>query len=157
MRWLTPVSAFFLAALFLFTGVDKAFHYSGFIQALRSYALVPDGGAPIVAPAVVAAELAAGAGLLVRGWRHAAAAAAAGLLTVFTLALAVNLLWMPNAVCGCWFSLTLAESTTGHLLQNVLFLALAVSVAWDSRSTNAAARRPPAASPFTSVADPEDE
>lgn len=123
-----------LAAIFLFSGLDKVFHYEAFINAVRNYVLVPRGWAPYLGPAVILVELLAGTGLLLRPWRRAAALTAAVTLAVFTAALTFNLLYGERGICGCWFTITLARSSQMHLTQNLLFLALALSIWWDERA-----------------------
>lgn len=129
MRFLNAVIVWTLAGLFLYAGVDKLLHYSGFVNALGNYVLMPRGWAPVFAPPVILAELAIGAGLLVRPWRRTAALLGAALLAVFTVALLVNARLGDNGICGCWFSLTLARGTGMHTLFNLLFIALA-GFAW---------------------------
>jgi uncharacterized membrane protein YphA (DoxX/SURF4 family) len=127
------LSLVFLAALFLFAGVDKLFHYGGFVKALDGYVLVPEGLERHLAMPVILAELLVGAGLLLKAWRTPASLLAAILLSVFTVALAVNQRYAPGVECGCWFTVTLGKATSSHILQNVLLLGLAVSVWLDER------------------------
>lgn len=133
MKVVRTLSLLFLAALFLYAGIDKAFHYGGFVKALGGYVLVPDGLESYLALPVILAEILIGVGLLLRTWRPPAALLAAILLSVFTLALAVNQRYAPDAECGCWFTVTLGKATGSHILQNVLLLGLALSVWLDER------------------------
>ncbi len=144
MRFVDRGIIWVLAAVFLFSGVDKVVHYQGFINALRDYVIVPRGWAAVLAPPVVGVELVVGVALLVRAWRQAAALTAAAVLAVFTAALGLNRLMGGRGVCGCWFTLTLSKSTPLHMTQNLMFLGLAIFAWWNERSG-------PAASP---VADP---
>src|SRR4051812_38230635 len=73
-----------LAVIFLFSAVDKLLHYEGFVNALRSYVMVPRGWAPYLSVPVIAAELMIGVGLFVRSWRRPAALTAAIVLAIFT-------------------------------------------------------------------------
>jgi uncharacterized membrane protein YphA (DoxX/SURF4 family) len=134
LKQIALLSAVFLAVVFLFAGIDKVFHYDGFVNALASYAVVPTAVARFLALPVIFCELWVAVGLLVSPWRRRAALSAAVLLAIFTVALAVNLYVSPGSVCGCWFTITLGRSTRLHVLQNVVLLALAVSVWFDSRS-----------------------
>ena len=133
-RVLSAASSVALAAIFLYAGLDKAFHYVGFLRALGSYAFVPDVAVEWVAPVVILAELWVGIGLLRRSWRRAAAITAAVLMVVFTAAVATNELVAPGTLCGCWFTFTLAESTGPHILQNLVFLGLALTIWWRERT-----------------------
>ncbi|MEA2603910.1 MAG: hypothetical protein QOF89_4902 [Acidobacteriota bacterium] len=133
MRLVSLASRYFLAAVFLYAGIDKALHYGGFVNALRGYVLLPRAAAPYLALPIILCEIFVGVSLLVRPWRSRAAVLAAGLLAVFTLALAVNQHYAPRTLCGCWFTLTLGRSTPLHVLQNLVLLGLAISVWMDER------------------------
>lgn len=141
MKNVSLLSAVFLAVVFLFAGIDKIFHFGGFVNALASYAVVPAAVARYLALPVVLSELWVGVGLLVPRWRRTAALAAAVLLAVFTVALIGNLYFSPGSICGCWFTITLGRTTRMHVAQNVVLLALAVSVWLDYRGRAAAALR----------------
>lgn len=134
MKKISLLSAVFLAVVFLFAGIDKVFHFDGFVNALASYAVVPTAVARYLALPVILSELWVGAGLLVPRWRRTAALAAAVLLAIFTVALISNLYFSPGSICGCWFTITLGRTTRMHVAQNVVLLALAVSVWLDTRA-----------------------
>lgn len=123
-----------LIAIFLFSSIDKILHYDAFINAVRNYVLVPRGWAPYLAPSVILVELMIAAGLMLRAWRRPAALTAAVTLAIFTAAVALNYVYGGRGICGCWFTITLANSTELHLLQNLLFLGLALSIWWDERN-----------------------
>jgi uncharacterized membrane protein YphA (DoxX/SURF4 family) len=134
LKKISFLSAVFLAVVFLFAGIDKIFHFDGFVNALASYAVVPMAVARYLALPVILSELWVGVGLLVPRWRRTAALAAAMLLAVFTVALISNLYFSPGSICGCWFTITLGRTTRMHVAQNVVLLALAVSVWLDTRA-----------------------
>ena len=134
VRLISILSVGFLALVFLFAGIDKALHFDGFVSALASYAAMPTGVAGYVALPLILTELWVALGLLVPSWRAAAALSAAVLLTVFSVAVAINLYYSPASVCGCWFTITLGRGTRLHVLQNLVLLALAVSVWFDYRN-----------------------
>jgi uncharacterized membrane protein YphA (DoxX/SURF4 family) len=144
MKWIRLLSIVFLALLFLFTGFDKAFHYGGFVKALAGYVLVPPGAERFLALPVLLTEILVGIGLLVRSWRIPAALLAATLLTLFTVALAVNQRFAPGVECGCWFTVTLGRASAAHIAQNVVLLGLAVSIWLDERKSEAAHSPAPA-------------
>ncbi|MCG8462862.1 MAG: hypothetical protein MI919_41785, partial [Holophagales bacterium] len=50
-------------------------------------------------------------------------------------ALAANLLYGERGICGCWFTITLADSTESHLLLNGMIIAMSLIVWWDSRQS----------------------
>jgi uncharacterized membrane protein YphA (DoxX/SURF4 family) len=125
------ISSYFLAAIFLFAGFDKVYHYEGFINALNSYSLIPRGGAQLLAMPLILAEICTGLGLAVASWRRHAAFTATALLALFTVALTVNHFIRPGSICGCWFTLTLAKGTKLHILQNLVLLGLSISIWYD--------------------------
>ena len=148
MKLLDRLILFFLAAVFLFSGVDKVFHLDGFENALRSYVVVPHGTARYLAVPLIASELLVGLGLLIRPWRRKAAASAVVLLVLFTAALALNRLLGGRQICGCWFTITLAKGTASHILQNLIMAGLAASQWWTPK---------PAAAPDEACPSPRPE
>ena len=127
----TMLARYGIAALLFASGVDKLLHYPGFVAALDSYAVVPPGLGKYLALFVVCSELWIAGGLLVASVKKAAAAAASLLLTVFAVALTANFFLNPTADCGCWFTLTLNESTPLHILFNCTIAGLAATIALD--------------------------
>jgi len=150
MKTVRSISLWFLAALFLYAGLDKAFHFPGFVKALGGYVLVPDGIERFLALPVLLTELLVGVGLLIKPWRLSAALLATVLLFAFTIALAVNQRYAPGAECGCWFTVTLGRATGSHIVQNLLLLGLSLSLWLDERGAIAPARSHPAAADGTS-------
>ena len=129
-----------LIALFGFAAVDKLIHFRGFVTAVQSYNLLPAGTQTAAAIFFIMAEFAIAIGLLTRRWRQPACLAAVLLLGLFTV---VYLVAHPAGVCGCWFTLTLNAGGSYHVLQNLVFMGLAVLVWLDSRT--------PAAEPSSAV------
>lgn len=130
MKALDKAIIFFLAAVFLFSGIDKIFHYQGFLNALRDYVVLPTGTAVLLAIPVIACELVIGLGLLLRPWRRAACLSAAVLLSIFIAVLSLNHAFGGRGICGCWFTVTLARGTVSHIAQNLIMAALALSAWW---------------------------
>jgi uncharacterized membrane protein YphA (DoxX/SURF4 family) len=130
MKALDKVIIFFLAAVFLWSGIDKILHYHGFLNALRDYVVLPTGTAIFLAIPVIACELVIGLGLLFRPWRRAACLSGAVLLSIFTAVLTLNHAFGGRGICGCWFTVTLARGTVSHIAQNLIMAALALSVWW---------------------------
>jgi len=117
---------FILIALFAFAAIDKLIHFRGFVAAIQSYEVVPTRLQTYAAIFFIMAELAIALGLVTRRWRRAASISAVLLLTTFTVVyMAVD----PGRVCGCWFTLTLNSGGYFHILQNVVFIGLAI-VTW---------------------------
>lgn len=122
--------ATFIAILLVFTGLDKAFHYDGFVRALTNYVLVPPQAAPYLAAPVIVIEVVLGVGLLLPGWKRPAALVTVLLIGLFTGAVLINYLYGSRGVCGCWFSLTLASGTGMHIAQNLLIIILGLDLWW---------------------------
>src|SRR6185369_12793159 len=112
-----------LIGLFGLAAIDKLMHFRGFVAAIQSYHLLPSALENAAAIFFIMAEFAIAVGLLTKQWRRAAALSAILLLGVFTI---VYLAVRPAGVCGCWFTLTLNSGGYFHILQNLVFIALAI-------------------------------
>lgn len=132
---LNAATILLLILVFFYSGVDKVFHYEGFVNALRDYLLVPRGTAHLVAMPVILVELLIAISLLIKPWRRPAALTTAVCLLIFSTALAINHFYGDRGICGCWFTVTLAPSTTLHIAQNLVMATLAL-VLWSSEETS---------------------
>ena len=122
---------FILIGLFSLASIDKLTHFRGFVTAISSYRLLPTAMESFAATFFIMAEFAIAVGLLTKRWRQPACLAAILLLTTFTVVyLTVN----PGRVCGCWFTLTLNSGGYFHILQNFIFIGLAILTWMDHRS-----------------------
>lgn len=117
----------FLSLLFAFSALDKLAHLHGFINAINSYRIIPVPIGSTLAPLLIAAELAVAVGLLKSSWRRTASLQACGLMALFTLALVVNRILGGRGVCGCWFSINMAEGNS-HLALNFMIIVLSIFV-----------------------------
>ena len=120
-----------LVALFTFAAIDKVIHFDGFVNAVHSYAILPTQLERSAAIFFIMAEFVIAFGLITKRWRRPACLAAVFLLGLFT---AVYLVVNPEGVCGCWFTLTLNSGGYFHILQNVVFIGLAVLTWLDAKS-----------------------
>jgi hypothetical protein len=120
-----------LVGLFAFAAAGKLAHFGGFIEAVRSYRLLPAGTERFAATFVVMAEVAIALGLLTKRWRQPACLAAALLLAAFT---AVYLLARPQEACGSWYTLTLDTGGPVQILRNIIFIGLA-ALTWLDNQT----------------------
>ena len=121
-----------LIGLFSFAAIDKLIHFRGFVAAIQSYRLLPSSLENSAAIFFLMAEFAIALGLLTKRWRRLAALSAVLLLGMFTVVyLAVN----PTGVCGCWFTLTLNSGGYFHILQNLVFIGLAILTWMDHKSS----------------------
>jgi len=133
---LRELPRFILIGLFSFAAIDKLIHFSGFVAAIQSYQQLPSGLESSAAIFFLMAEFAIALGLLTNRWRRQACLSAVLLLGTFTVVyLAVN----PAGVCGCWFTLTLNSGGYFHILQNLVFIALAILTWMDHKSTKTGA------------------
>ncbi|HEX8457917.1 MAG TPA: MauE/DoxX family redox-associated membrane protein [Pyrinomonadaceae bacterium] len=137
--WLKELPRVILIALFAFAAVDKLFHLNGFVNAIHSYRLLPSQVEYMAAVFFVMAELAIAFGLLTRRWRRSACLAAVLLLSVFTI---VYLVARPEGICGCWFTLTLNTGGYFHILQNLVFIGLAILIWFDSKPSASSSNAP---------------
>ena len=120
-----------LITLFSFAAIDKFIHFRGFVAAIHSYGVLPSRLETFAAIFFIMAEFAIALGLLTKRWRQPACFSAVLLLGMFTVVyMAVN----PGRVCGCWFTLTLNSGGYFHILQNLVFIALAILTFIDHRT-----------------------
>ena len=145
---LREIPRFVLIALFSLAAIDKVIHFNGFVTAVQSYQLLPTSLERSAAVFFIMAEFAIALGLLTKRWRRAACLAAILLLATFT---AVYMAVEPVGTCGCWFTLTLNKGGYFHVLQNLVFIALAILTWMDDRSP-----KPDAYSTSTSTAESDD-
>jgi hypothetical protein len=91
-----------LAVLFAAAAVHKLRDRAGFRAVLRDYAILPGGLVGAASLAVPSAEATLAAGLLLPATRVVASLAAAGLLSLYGVAIAMNLARGRRAIdCGC--------------------------------------------------------
>ncbi|MCH9647895.1 MAG: DoxX family membrane protein [Deltaproteobacteria bacterium] len=128
MRFIPGVSVLFLAGIFLYSGIDKATHYEGFVNTMASYSIFPSSWAGFLSPVWILTELWVGVCLLWPRWRTRAALASVFVLSVSTLLLVSSRSALPGSLCGCWFTITLPKSSTLFLTQTLILLGLALSV-----------------------------
>jgi hypothetical protein len=131
--FLRELPRFILIGLFGFAAIDKLIHFRGFIAAIQSYQLLPSSLESFAAIFIILAEFAIALGLLTKRWRRPACLSAVLLLGTFTVVyLAVD----PGRVCGCWFTLTLNSGGYVHILQNLVFIGLAILTWMDHKSSS---------------------
>ncbi|MEM9655692.1 MAG: MauE/DoxX family redox-associated membrane protein [Actinomycetota bacterium] len=129
MRILNFSIIFLIGAIFLFSGIDKLLHIEGFVNALGNYVLIPRWMARPLALPIILVELFIGLSIFAPRTRRLASLAAIGTLAVFSAAVALNGIFGDRGICGCWFTITAPQSMGVHLVQNLLLLGLAWTVA----------------------------
>lgn len=150
--FLRELPRFILIGLFSFAAIDKLIHFRGFVTAIQSYQMLPSRLESFAAVFFIMAEFAIALGLLTNRWRRPACLAAVLLLTTFTVVyMAVD----PGRVCGCWFTLTLNSGGYFHILQNLVFIGLAILTWMDHKASKPDASSVPY-STSTSTAEADD-
>ncbi len=140
----------FVAAFMALAGIDKLFHYPGFVNAINDYRILPIPLGKYLAPVLISLELGVGAGLCRRSWRRSAARLSTLLLVILTIAWSANKALGARGICGCWFSINMGNDRV-HLILNItlIFLSLLIwygeadrPLALDSTSERVLRRRP---------------
>lgn len=91
-----------LSLLFFAAAIGKLSDYLAFKRVLVNYRLFPRGSEVLIAPVVLILELGTGLGLLFSGTRFSATVLATVILSVYALAITINLLrGRTNIDCGC--------------------------------------------------------
>jgi peroxiredoxin/uncharacterized membrane protein YphA (DoxX/SURF4 family) len=117
-----------LAAVFAVAGIAKLADRDGTRRAVRDFG-VPSALAPALAFLLPVAELAVAAGLVPGASARFAAAGAAALLALFTIAIANALLRGRTPDCHCFGQLHSAPAGSGTLARNAALAGLAVLIA----------------------------
>ena len=120
-----------LAAIFLLASVPKIIAPHEFAIAVFRYQLLPDSAINLMAIFLPWIELVAAGAILIPRASAAAAAIFLSLLTVFTAAIAIDLIRGIDISCGC-FTLAADAGPIGwwEVARDVGFLALAGFVLW---------------------------
>lgn len=140
MAWLLLLARIISAGALLLAGTMKLGIFGGaqqlsqaplvFALSLESFKLMPDALIPFVTYFVPWCEIIAGGALFLGVWSRQSGAIVAGLLFVFTLALASVLLRKMNVECGCFGGLFgEAKVTWGSIVRNLILTACALAVA----------------------------
>ena len=123
---LAAIGTAVLALVFLRAILHKLGGYAEFVGNVRDYRVLPEPLAPVIAPAVVALECLAVAGLVLPQTRTPAAILAAALLVGYAIAIARNLARGRTTIdCGCGGGHGISPL---HVLRNGLLAAFAVPV-----------------------------
>jgi len=107
-----------------------------FVQVLAAYRLLPGYVAPVAAQGLPLVELATGFALLLPGSRRVACIAAAGLLTIYGCAMAVNIgRGRRDIDCGCRLVSDRRPIATWMVIRNACLATAALSILlpWASR------------------------
>lgn len=93
----------FLALVFATAALSKLGHAEEFYGVVRNFRILPDGLSRLTALVLPVVELAVAAGLLIRATAVPAAIVGAALLTVFGMAIGINVLRGRTSIdCGCF-------------------------------------------------------
>ena len=117
----------YLAGLFIYAGMVKINYTAEFAETIASYQMVPYWGINLMAVTMPWIELVSGI-LLLCGIRVRSAIVVIGvLLVMFTVGIAVNLIWKAPIDCGCFHTLgdTISWKT---LMRDLIWVAMAAHV-----------------------------
>ncbi|MEW6517603.1 MAG: MauE/DoxX family redox-associated membrane protein [candidate division FCPU426 bacterium] len=101
-RAVAAASAWLLAGIFLFAGLEKWLQPGAFADAIADYRLLPGAWVNLAAVLIPAWEIAAALALLVPGWRRSGALIILGLCAVFFAAVVSALARGLDIDCGCF-------------------------------------------------------
>jgi uncharacterized membrane protein len=119
-----------LAGVFLAAAVPKILSPHDFALAVFRYQMLPDSLINLMGIYLPWIELAAALALLVPQWSDGAAAILFGLLAVFAVAIAINLVRGVDMACGCFSTDPDAERMTWlNVVRNLILMALTVVAA----------------------------
>ncbi|GGF79792.1 hypothetical protein GCM10011402_35500 [Paracoccus acridae] len=120
----------FLAVMFTAAAVSKLTGLEEFYGVVRNFRVLPDALSRAVAMVLPVVELAVAAGLLITPLAAPAALSAAGLLVVFGLAIAINVLRGRTQIdCGCFRNGMKQRISWAMVGRNVVLTAMALSAA----------------------------
>jgi len=125
--YLALVLRLYIAGLFIYAGMVKINYTAEFAETIASYRMVPYWGVNVMAITMPWIELISGI-LLICGIRVRSAIVVTGtLLVMFTVGVAVNLIWKAPIDCGCFHTLgdTISWKT---LVRDLIWIAMAVHV-----------------------------
>ena len=125
--WLALALRLYIAGLFIYAGMVKINYSAEFAETIASYRMAPYWGVNAMAITMPWIELIVGI-LLICGVRVRSAIVVAGsFLLMFTVGIAVNLIWKAPIDCGCFHTLgdTISWKT---LMRDLIWVAMAVHV-----------------------------
>lgn len=135
-HWVALVCRWIVGGLFVYTGAIKAWDPGEFVIAVRSYQLVGDPWAAIVALGLPWLEIFGGLALVTGLARRGGALIVGGGLVFFIAVLSVSWARGLDIDCGCFGRSDNHTNYPAHLMLNVVLLAaLAVGMRWDRRGS----------------------
>ena len=130
---LVQTAGYFLALLFLVSGLHKAFDWRAFVATVDSYQLLPklwrQGLAQAVALLLTLSEFTLALWLVIQPSSPWPGLMAAGLLTLYAAVMGLSLYrGHTNLHCGCSFSHRQTPLSFWHLLRNAVLILLSLSL-----------------------------
>lgn len=133
LGWLRTAARWFCGATFLYASLDKLGAAEAFTHFVSGYAILPKDLVPLTAVVVPWLEFLTGIGLWVGFRWRGAVGVYCGLMSIYTLAIAVNLVLGIPTVCGC-FSDAGEPATWLTVLRDLALLAPGLWVLTSSRT-----------------------
>ncbi len=125
--YLALAARVYIGGIFIYAGLNKINYSAEFAEIIASYQMIPDWAVNVTAVVLPWAELICAA-LMIMGLRSKSAAVIlTAMLSVFSLAIAVNLVRGVPIGCGCFTSLETPMSW-GTLLRDLMWLAMTVYI-----------------------------
>ncbi|HLP45380.1 MAG TPA: MauE/DoxX family redox-associated membrane protein [Candidatus Kapabacteria bacterium] len=127
-----------LGGLFIYASIDKIVNPHAFARIIHNYKLVPDIFIYAMAITFPWIELIAGLFLVSGIYKRTAAIILSGMLTVFSIAISINLIRGLKFDCGC-FSTSLTESGSdpvGLLIRDILILIPGIIIIFFQKSSD---------------------
>ncbi|MFZ7124727.1 MAG: MauE/DoxX family redox-associated membrane protein [Desulfobacterales bacterium] len=121
------VARVYIGGLFIYASLSKINYSAEFAEIIASYQMVPDWAVNFTAVTLPWAELICGILLIIGLRSKSAAVIIAGMLSVFSLAIAINLVRGTPIGCGCFSSLE-APMTWMTFLRDLFWLGLTIYI-----------------------------
>lgn len=131
-----------LAGMFVLAGYEKARDPIRFLMDIRSFQMVPDPWAAMLAMGLPWLELFCAAGILLKRLYLGSVAVISASLAVFIIAISWSWHLGRDFTCGCFGAADLGLTTASHLALNTTLLGMGIWLIW--REFRMHARRNPA-------------
>ena len=126
-RYLSLIFRLYIAGLFITADMYKITYSAELAETIASHQMAPYWGVNLMAVVLPWIELICGVALILGIRARAAAFIIAGLMLMFTIGIAINLLWDSPISCGCFSTLGDAISWK-TLMRDIIWLAMTAHI-----------------------------